>query len=333
MKPPIRPPDRNAPRVQDVVTVVRISDPTAIGDSIELLDQDVISLGTEKFETKRVIVPFAECCLMYQWTSASLRTLTHIHEDFDACTILGPQSRGSLDGVTLHPYSMMMAGPGGHGEIIVDRNYESVSLLVPPKVLEEHLTLRGQTIGQAIPDCAEVWRPTTDSAKENFELGLRIIETAEKTPELFNNNRWARQGAQVEFIDSLLGTIESCGVDEPLDTNKKGKSYSQIVKTCEEFTLQHDERRPYLSELCAAAHVSERTLQYAFKDILGMSPLTYLHRLRLHRARDDLRKAEKSTTTVTDIAIRWGFWHFGEFSRSYKNCFGEVPSLTLKQSQ
>ncbi len=86
------------------------------------------------------------------------------------------------------------------------------------------------------------------------------------------------------------------------------------------------------SELCAAANVSERTLQYAFHDIMGMSPLTYLHRLRLHRARDELRKAKNGSTTVTDVAMNWGFWHFGEFSRAYKNCFGEVPSQTLKQA-
>jgi transcriptional regulator GlxA family with amidase domain len=86
-----------------------------------------------------------------------------------------------------------------------------------------------------------------------------------------------------------------------------------------------------MSELCATANVSERTIQNAFKDIMGMSPLTYLHRLRLHRARDELRKANRNSTTVTDVAMNWGFWHFGEFSRTYKNCFGEVPSSTLSR--
>ena len=87
-----------------------------------------------------------------------------------------------------------------------------------------------------------------------------------------------------------------------------------------------------MSELCTAANVSERTIQNAFKDIMGMSPLTYLHRLRLHRARDELRKTTSETTAVTDVAVNWGFWHFGEFSRAYRNCFGEVPSVTLKNN-
>lgn len=132
-------------------------------------------------------------------------------------------------------------------------------------------------------------------------------------------------------MDSLLTTIESCNLDETVDTDRKGKSYSQIVRACEDYTLNLEDRRPYLSELCTTANVSERTLQYAFHDIMGMSPLTYLLRLRLHRARDELRNAQSGSTTVTDVAMNWGFWHFGEFSRAYKNCFGEVPSRTLRQ--
>ena len=169
-------------------------------------------------------------------------------------------------------------------------------------------------------------------AREHFELGVRMAEAAENAPEIFNGSDRARYVAQAEFVDSLFATIESCDPGGAVDTDKKGISYSRIVRACEDFTLNLDGRRPYLSELCATANVSERTLQYAFKSIMGMSPLTYLHRLRLHRARDELLRAKSGTTTVTDVALTWGFWHFGEFSRAYKNCFGEVPSKTLRKN-
>lgn len=138
---------------------------------------------------------------------------------------------------------------------------------------------------------------------------------------LFNtHNRWTPSA------------IESCDPDDVVDSGKKQRSYSEIVRGCEDYTLSLADRRPYLSELCDTANVSERTLQYAFHDIMGMSPLTYLHRLRLHRARNELQKSESGSTTVTDVAMNWGFRHFGEFSRAYKNCFGELPSETLKNS-
>ena len=36
--------------------------------------------------------------------------------------------------------------------------------------------------------------------------------------------------------------------------------------------------------------------------------------------------------TVSAVAFDWGFWHFGEFSRAYKECFGELPSDTLRRA-
>ena len=310
---------------------MRMTDPTAVRGSIEVLDQDVVNLDPKGFEVKRVIVPLVECCLLYQWTNAALRARTLIHEDFDTCTILGPSAHGSIDGAKLHPHALIAAGHGTHAEIVVARDYESVAWLVPPKALARHLALRGIKGGFSIPENHEVLSPTENVARELFELGARIAEAAEAAPEVFNDNHWARHGAQVECMDSLFTAIESCDPDETIDSDKKQKSYSEIVRACEDYTLTLENRRPYVSELCATANVSERTLQYAFRDIMGMSPLTYLHRLRLHRARDELREAKSGSTSVTDVALNWGFWHFGEFSRAYRNCFDELPSKTLRR--
>ena len=192
------------------VSVVQFSDPTAVGDDVELLDQDIVNLDTSNFEAKRVTVPFHQSGLMYQKTSARLRTRTRVHESFDVCTVLGPNAHGSMDGVELKPFSMMLAGPGASGEIIVGAGYESVTLLVPPDVLEKHLTLRNGTRDFVMPEGVGVVHPDEVTAREHFELGKRISQTAEDVPDVFNNNHWARYGAQVEFMDSLLSTIESC---------------------------------------------------------------------------------------------------------------------------
>jgi AraC family transcriptional regulator, ethanolamine operon transcriptional activator len=293
---------------------------------------DVINLDPKGFEYKQVSVPLDECCLIYQWTNTPLRTHSRVHKDFESCWILGPQAHGSLDGTELDSYSLIAAGPGAHGELIAESDYENVGWLVPPQVLEKHLALRGKKGDFAIPEDHEVWHPAAEVARELFELGARIAEEAEKSPGIFNDSHWARYGAQVEYMDSLFATIESCNPDEHVDTDRKARSYSEIVRACEDYTLNVEGCRPYMSELCAAANVSERTLQNAFNDIMGMSPTTYLHRLRLHRARDELRKAESGSMTVTDVAMNWGFWQFGEFSRAYKNCFGELPSRTLKRN-
>ena len=318
MKSPTDKPEANRLNEEKRVSVVYLDDPTSVGDSVEVIDQDVVNLDKIDFAAKRITVPFVDCCLLFHSVISRLRTRTKVHDDFDNYTTLGPDAHGRVNGMELGPFWLLTASRGEQGEIIVERGYESVGILVPPDVLEKHLVTRGRFTDFELTKGTEIRHPDIESARRNFELGMKIADAAESAPEVFDDSHWTRYGAQVEFVDSLLATIESCKADENVAVDKKGKSYSKIVRTCEDFTLSLDGRRPYLSELCAAAHVSERTLQYAFHDIMGMSPLTYLIRLRLHRARDELQKASGDSTTVTSVALNWGFWHFGEFSRAYK---------------
>jgi AraC-like DNA-binding protein len=60
-----------------------------------------------------------------------------------------------------------------------------------------------------------------------------------------------------------------------------------------------------------------------------MAPKRYLLLRRMHLARRALREAAPDTTTVTDIATRFGFWQLGRFSIDYRALFGEAPSVTL----
>jgi AraC family ethanolamine operon transcriptional activator len=93
------------------------------------------------------------------------------------------------------------------------------------------------------------------------------------------------------------------------------------------------DERIYVTDLCRAAAVSERALEYAFREVMGLTPVAYLIRLRLHRVRQALLAGTHGSTTVSAVALDWGFWHFGEFSRAYKGCFGELPSDTLRRRQ
>ena len=76
--------------------------------------------------------------------------------------------------------------------------------------------------------------------------------------------------------------------------------------------------------------VSRRSLQYAFEEVLGVSPLTYLRAQRLNAVRRAIKTAE-TDTPVMEIAARWGFWHPSYFTASYKKLFGELPSATRKR--
>jgi TolB-like protein len=86
--------------------------------------------------------------------------------------------------------------------------------------------------------------------------------------------------------------------------------------------------RVSMADLVACTGVAERTLHKHFRAFMNASPLDYWRRLRLAAARAQLLEGAKGTS-VTEVAIRFGFSHFGRFSQQYRHCFGEAPSATL----
>jgi len=104
----------------------------------------------------------------------------------------------------------------------------------------------------------------------------------------------------------------------------------RAVRRIEEYLEAHEREVPSLAELCAVAGVSERTLEYAFREQIGASPSRYLRMRRLNGVHSDLLHAESGTTRVTDVAMGWGFWELGRFAVEYRALFGERPSKTLE---
>ncbi|WP_321822628.1 MULTISPECIES: helix-turn-helix domain-containing protein [unclassified Burkholderia] len=116
----------------------------------------------------------------------------------------------------------------------------------------------------------------------------------------------------------------------PLD-NIPGAMQSRrrrIVDQARDYMLAHRTRPVGVPELCAQLHVSRRTLQYCFQDVLGMAPTTYLRALRLNGARRDL--CGDTASSVQDVAAAWGFSHLGQFATDYRRLFGKRPSETLR---
>jgi len=83
-------------------------------------------------------------------------------------------------------------------------------------------------------------------------------------------------------------------------------------------------------DIAAGAHVTLRAVQHAFQRQLGTTPMAYLRRVRLERARQELRAASPAHVTVTEIANRWGFPSPSRFTAHYRAAYGELPRDTLR---
>lgn len=108
----------------------------------------------------------------------------------------------------------------------------------------------------------------------------------------------------------------------------------QACRICRKAIAYVEERMdaevlPTITDLCAATGVSERSLQYSFHNYVGMSPMAYLRACRLNGVRAALLAGEPGTTSVTNVAMHFGFEHLGRFAGDYKRLFSEAPSTTL----
>lgn len=83
-----------------------------------------------------------------------------------------------------------------------------------------------------------------------------------------------------------------------------------------------------LPEIASRNGISQRTLEYAFQEIVGTTPVGFIKILRLHRARRLILNGE--VRTVKDASARCGMWHFGRFSIEYRAQFGKHPRQSLQ---
>jgi AraC-like DNA-binding protein len=92
--------------------------------------------------------------------------------------------------------------------------------------------------------------------------------------------------------------------------------------------MRADPAHPFTTfDLAAIAGVGRRALQEGFRQHVGVSPMTYLRRLRLECAREHLRQRAPGVT-VAEVARRCGFTNAGRFAAAYRIRYGVSPSHT-----
>jgi AraC-like DNA-binding protein len=313
------------------VTVVEISDHTIAGADIELMDRDIVQLQATPLRARQVLVRLESAAVTFQSSNLRLRARTRLREGLLAYVTFGPQAKGTVNGLPVRPGMMLAAEPGAEARFVVDAGWESITFLLPPQEIKEHLTARQREREFRLPQGVEMLQVDVERTYRLFDWGKRLVDTAVLDPALFNENEAERAAAQVELLETLLAALDVANDFEPSRSDRTRQAQSRIVKIAEDHALSQTGASLYVTDLCRVTGVSERTLEYAFKETTGLTPMAYLIRLRLHRVREALLAATPGSTTVSAAALNWGFWHFGEFSRAYKDCFGELPSDTLRR--
>ena len=152
-----------------------------------------------------------------------------------------------------------------------------------------------------------------------------VVRLAKEDPEIIVNAEAAR-AMDNELVETLIACIRPAKEEE----DAVGKRRHALVMCRFHAAVTASRGRPlYVTDICAAIGVSDRTLQICCREHLGMGPQKYLWLRRMQQARRALALADRATATVTEIATAHGFWELGRFAGAYRSFYGESPSATL----
>jgi AraC-like DNA-binding protein len=133
-----------------------------------------------------------------------------------------------------------------------------------------------------------------------------------------------------EFLAALILESHPHNYSELL-SNERTSVEPRIVREAERL-MQSAGPNISISEVAKELRVSLRSLELGFRDARAMTPTQVHRQFRLQSARQALLHPTPSTT-VTSVAMTFGFAHLARFSHYYQSMFNEAPSHTLRRSK
>ncbi|GGZ22539.1 AraC family transcriptional regulator [Streptomyces poonensis] len=149
-------------------------------------------------------------------------------------------------------------------------------------------------------------------------------------PRLYEEPLIASTASQL-LAATVLAVFPSTVLTEPT-IDDRNDAHPATLRRALSYIEDHADEDISVADIAAAARISVRTVQYAFRRHLDTTPMRHLRRVRLAQAHGDLLAADPTTgVTVTAVAGRWGFFHSGQFAAAYRRAYGCPPHRTLRQ--
>lgn len=170
---------------------------------------------------------------------------------------------------------------------------------------------------------ADLYRFT--SPKRDIRPLLRRIDHLLHAPSSSQNGSPLHWIEQEELLAALFEV--STGNGKVPEIERKAWKLEAHRITCDARDLIESRLRDpvFIPEIAEVLGISRRFLEYAFRNVLGMSPYQYALNKKLHEGRRLLKESDQS---VYDIATDLAFTHPGRFAKKYQTLFGELPSQT-----
>jgi len=120
-----------------------------------------------------------------------------------------------------------------------------------------------------------------------------------------------------------------CGSQAPvlLSAARGSGSLAQVLNAINLMERSYQDKFD-IKQLAVSAHMSTSAFHKAFKDITADSPLQYLKKIRLAKARDLIvQRSMRANLAASEV----GYESPSQFSREFKRYFGESPAEVMRE--
>ena len=170
--------------------------------------------------------------------------------------------------------------------------------------------------------------PSLDLNRARLQPWRRLLATVITDGEAIALAR--KQSDVAASYEQLLLQLLLAGQDMDVDPRRRQTVRPAALRRAVGFIREHFAAPLTLADIAEVSRVPERTLNEAFRQFEGVSPMRYLREVRLEAVRAALLR-RCSNGSVTSVAMSAGFNHLGRFARDYRGRFGEAPSETMKR--
>ncbi|RNF51613.1 AraC family transcriptional regulator [Marinomonas hwangdonensis] len=135
--------------------------------------------------------------------------------------------------------------------------------------------------------------------------------------------------ALVYYCKLLSGAILNVFHNTVVPGSLSAESLHRHITRIRHYVLDNITTDITIEELAHLCQISRKSLYNLFERETGLTPSTYVRRLKLESAHAELKNNER-IKNVTQVALKYGFTNLGRFSAQYREQIGELPSQTLR---
>lgn len=252
----------------------------------------------------------------------------------EGCLTIGRPGRGSAPisylGHHLEDGQVFVCGSGAECETVGLGLRYHATLSLRCEFLEHEADWLAHSTLLASIRGPQVHSPGTNWTTVFLDSIAWIVDAVERYPEAT-----ARPEVRGSLVDSLLAKVNMlAAADAPIHQDRQMRAHRRLaVERARDYIARNLTDPIRLSDLSRHAHTQARSLEYGFREVLGVSPMAYVRATRLQWARRLLRTNAVRTRSISEIALDSGFWHLSQFAVDYKAFFGESPSVTFRRTE